>query len=85
VPTKEGHEEWRATRVQSRTPGAWDRLRIECRGSKLRTFLNGKVMAELEDGMTPRGFVALQVHQTRNPEWVGKTVAFRDIRIRPLD
>jgi hypothetical protein len=84
VPKKEGHEDWRTSRVQPRDE-EWSRLRVECRGSTLKTFLNGKPMAELDDDMTLRGFVALQIHQTRNPEWVGKTVAFRDIRIRPLD
>lgn len=83
VPTKESHEEWRGTRVQDRQE-EWSRLRVECRGSKIRTYLNDKPMAELDDDMTTRGFVALQIHQTRDPKWVGKTVAWRNIRIREL-
>ncbi len=42
--------------------GSWNRLRVECRGAVLRTWLNGVPVAYLVDGMTPRGFVALQVH-----------------------
>jgi len=84
APTKEGHDAWRSSRVQARDE-EWSRLRIECRGAKLRTFLNGKPMAELDDAMTPRGFVALQIHQTRDPKWVGQTVAWRNLRIRSLD
>ena len=65
--------------------GEWQRLRVECRGPKIRTFLNGRPMAELEDDMTLRGFVALQIHQTSDEKLVGKTVAWRNVRIRELD
>lgn len=84
VPTKEGHGQWRDTRVQDRKED-WSRLRVECRGTKIRTYLNDNPMAELDDAMSPRGFVALQVHQTRDPDVAGKTVAWRNIRIRELN
>lgn len=43
-------------------PDAWNTLRIECRGEFIKTWLNGVPAAELRDGVTPAGFIALQVH-----------------------
>ncbi len=40
----------------------WNRLRIECAGDSIKTWLNGVAAAELNDGMTPAGFLGLQVH-----------------------
>ncbi|MFM7099824.1 MAG: DUF1080 domain-containing protein, partial [Verrucomicrobiota bacterium] len=40
----------------------WNALRIECRGDRLRTFLNGVPAADLQDSLTPSGFIGLQVH-----------------------
>jgi hypothetical protein len=42
--------------------GEWNSLRIECRGSSLKTWLNGVPAADLKDEVTPAGFIALQVH-----------------------
>jgi polygalacturonase len=87
VPPNEpaARAEYAAARGRAFKIGEWNQLRVVCRGSKLQTFLNGEAMAELTDDRTPRGFVALQVHQTTDDNWVGKTVAWRNIRIRPLE
>lgn len=42
--------------------GEWNRVRVYARGDVLRTWLNGQPCAVLVDGMTPRGFIGLQVH-----------------------
>ena len=42
--------------------GEWNKLRIECQGDSIKTWLNGVPAADLKDAMTPRGFIALQVH-----------------------
>ncbi len=42
--------------------GAWNHFRIECRGDHIQTWLNGVACADLHDTMTPKGFIALQVH-----------------------
>jgi hypothetical protein len=47
---------------QAFRPNAWNTLRIECRGDRIKTWLNGVPAAELRDGVTPAGFIALQVH-----------------------
>jgi hypothetical protein len=62
-------------------PNEWNKLRIECRGDTIKTWLNGVPAAELKDDATPSGFIGLQVHA------VGKKtepleVRFRNIRIK---
>ena len=60
----------------------WNQVKIECVGSSLRTWLNGKPVAHLFDNLTAKGFIALQVHGVGNKEnLVGKEIAWRNIRI----
>ncbi|MBQ8483821.1 MAG: DUF1080 domain-containing protein [Bacteroidales bacterium] len=61
--------------------GQWNKVRIECLGNSIRTWLNGVACANIWDDMTPSGFIALQVHAVGGPEEAGRTVAWRDIRI----
>ena len=42
--------------------GEWNAFKVECRGPQIRTWINGVAAAELRDGLTPAGFIALQVH-----------------------
>lgn len=56
----------------------WNKFRIECRGSSIKTWLNGVPAADLNDGMTPKGFIALQVHG------VGKNEEPMEVRWRNL-
>jgi hypothetical protein len=62
--------------------GEWNKVRIECVGNTLRTFINTIPAAHLVDDMTPKGFIALQVHSVSKPEEVGRQVRFRNIRIQ---
>jgi len=67
-------------------PGEWNKLRIECRGETIKTWLNGVPAADLKDGVTPRGFIALQVHGIGNDKSKqGAQVRWRNIRIQVLD
>ncbi len=59
-------------------PNEWNRLRVECRGPKIRTFVNGKPIAEIEDSQSLRGFFGIQHHGK------GGTVRFRNLRAREL-
>lgn len=62
--------------------GAWNKVRIECLGNSIRTWLNGVACANLWDDATLSGFIALQVHTIGDDaSMAGKTVAWRDIRI----
>jgi hypothetical protein len=63
----------------------WNKVRIECIGNTMRTFINDVPTAHLVDDMTPKGFIALQVHSVRNPEDAGKQVRFRNIKLQTQD
>lgn len=56
----------------------WNKFRIECRGSSIKTKLNGVPAADLKDDVTLAGFIALQVHA------VGKSEEPREVRFRNL-
>jgi hypothetical protein len=62
--------------------GEWNKVRIECIGTTMRTFINNVPIAHLVDDMTPKGFIALQVHAVSKPEEVGRQVRFKNIRIQ---
>ena len=65
--------------------GEWNLGRIECRGDSIKTFLNGVAAADLKDGLTPKGLIALQVHGIgKNAEAAGKEIRWRNIRIQEL-
>jgi hypothetical protein len=65
--------------------GEWNAIRLECIGNTIRTFVNGIPAAHLVDNMTPRGFIALQVHSINKPEDAGKEMRWRNIRIQTKD
>lgn len=65
--------------------GEWNLARIECRGESIKTFINGVSAADLQDGMTREGLIALQVHGIgKKRDAVGKEVRWRNIRIQEL-
>ena len=59
----------------------WNKFRIECRGDSIKTWINGVAAADLKDGMTPKGFIALQVHATKHAEPL--QVRWRNVYILP--
>jgi len=61
--------------------GAWNKLRIEFVGNHLKTFLNGKPIANLVDDLDAKGMICLQVHSV-NKELAGKEMRWRNIRIK---
>ena len=61
----------------------WNHFRIEARGESIKTWVNGVPAADLQDGMTARGFIALQVHSTKKPEPM--QIKWRNIRIQDFD
>lgn len=63
-------------------PNAWNKYRIECRGSEIRTYINGIAASHLVDAELPSGFIALQVHGIGNKqEDAGKHIRWKNIRI----
>ena len=66
--------------------GEWNKLRIVANGASIKTWLNGEARAEINDRLTPRGLIALQVHGVGNAtNKVGLKVSFRDIRLREIN
>jgi len=59
----------------------WNHYRIEAVGDRLRTWVNGVPAADLKDDMTSTGFIALQVHGSKQ---AGSKIKWRNIRIQDL-
>jgi hypothetical protein len=65
--------------------GEWNHYRVEAIGDRIKTWINGVPAANLKDGLTSSGFIALQVHGVgRNLERVGKQVLWRNVRIKEV-
>lgn len=64
--------------------GQWNHYRIECIGNSLRTWVNGIACAHVIDDMTPRGFIALQVHEIGDAKDAGEEIRWRNIRIQTI-
>jgi len=62
--------------------GQWNKARVECIGNSLRTWLNGVPCAYVIDDLTPKGFIALQVHAIGKKEDEGRQIRWRNIRIQ---
>lgn len=62
--------------------GEWNHYRIEAKGERIRTWVNGVPAADLYDAMTSCGFIALQVHSAKT---AGLRVKWRNVRIKDLD
>ncbi len=62
--------------------GDWNRYRIEAIGNTIRTWINGIPVAYLIDNMTPKGFIALQVHAIYADMKEGMKIHWKNIRIQ---
>jgi hypothetical protein len=62
----------------------FNKVKIECVGNNLRTWINGIPAAYVVDTMDHTGFIALQVHAIGKPEMAGEKIYFKNIRIKPL-
>lgn len=60
----------------------WNKLRVEAKGDLIKTWINDVPAAELKDSMTPKGFIALQVHSAKQQ---GLQVRFKNIRLKKLE
>jgi hypothetical protein len=65
--------------------GGWNHFRIEANGGRIRSWLNGVLVADIYDTLTAEGHVALQLHGIgRYPEKAGKKVQWRRIALTPI-
>ncbi len=79
---KERGKEAAAAARQAFKADAWNHVRVEASGPRLRTWLNGVAVADLTDSMTLSGVIALQVHATDDP--TPKQVRWRNLRLQEL-
>jgi hypothetical protein len=63
-------------------PNQYNKVRIECKGQIVSTWLNGTPVAYLVDTATTPGFIALQVHNVGSQAHAGKKIHWRNIRIK---
>jgi HEAT repeat protein len=63
-------------------PEDWNHIRVEAINDRIRTWLNGVPVADLTDGLTRKGVIALQVHATGDPK--PKQIRWRNLRIQDL-
>lgn len=65
----------------------WNHLRIEAAGGSVKTYLNGVRRAQINDTLTPTGFIGLQVRAWISDDdhdtLAGAKVRFKNIRILP--
>jgi len=60
----------------------WNKYRIEAIGSSIRVWVNGIQTANLQDDLTAKGFIGLQVHSIgKDSSMIGKTVRWKNIKI----
>jgi len=62
----------------------FNKIKVECFGKTIRTWINGQPAAILIDDFDKKGFIGLQVHAVNKDESAGKKVYFRNIRLLPL-
>lgn len=65
--------------------GQYNKVRIECIGHTLKTWVNGTAAACVIDTVDAKGFIALQVHAINKPELAGRKIYWRNIRIKTAD
>lgn len=66
-------------------PGEWNTFRIEARGDSIKTWINGVPAADVHDDLTPKSFIALQVHGIGNDKSKENIqIRWRNIRLQEL-
>ena len=62
--------------------GGFNKVRIECIGNNLKTWVNDIPAAYVIDTFDKKGFIALQVHAINNPNMAGRKIYWKNIRIK---
>lgn len=59
--------------------GEWNDVEIQCVGPSIKTWLNGKLVVDMFDSFSMKGFLGLQIHAGKSG-----SVAWRNIRVKDL-
>jgi len=66
----------------------WNEIRVRCEGVRVRTWVNGNLVADILDDMSKSGFIGLQVHTQGKPKDLSTfkpmRVKFRNVRLQEL-
>jgi hypothetical protein len=62
--------------------GEYNKVRVECIGNTIKTWVNDKAAAYVIDTVDRSGFIALQVHAINKAELAGEKIYWRNIRIK---
>lgn len=62
--------------------GVFNKVRVECIGNNIKTWVNDVPAAYVVDTFDKKGFIALQVHAINNPGMAGKKIHWKNIRIK---
>ncbi|MBW7890636.1 MAG: DUF1080 domain-containing protein [Chitinophagaceae bacterium] len=62
--------------------GAYNKVKVECIGNTIKTWINDIPASYLVDDVDATGFIALQVHGIGKSANAGKTIRWRNIRIQ---
>jgi len=60
----------------------YNKVRIECIGPIIKTWINNKPAASVADNMDIKGIIALQVHSIGKADMAGKKIYWKNIRIK---
>ncbi|MBO4796887.1 MAG: DUF1080 domain-containing protein [Verrucomicrobia bacterium] len=63
----------------------WNKVRVEAKGDRLKTWLNDIPVADLQDDLDSCGFIALQVHGIGSESEAGREIRWRNLRIQDLE
>lgn len=63
--------------------GQWNKYRLECNGSAIKTWVNGELCTDFQDSMTAKGIFGLQVHDVGDNPTPYK-VRWKNLRIKLL-
>jgi hypothetical protein len=66
-------------------PNDWNHVRVIANGDHFQTWINGVPVADVHDGLTPTGTIALQLHGIgKSKEKIGQKVWLRHVRLKEL-
>jgi len=57
----------------------WNKVRVRCEGPRIQTWINGKLIADVKDSKSLKGYFGIQHHGK------GGTVKFRNLRAKRLN
>ena len=63
-------------------PDQWNHINVQAIGESIKTWINGTPAADLKDGMTSSGFIALQIHKIKDEKV--RLVKWKNIKIKDL-